>query len=119
MTATPHEQQPREPGVRYRQETRWRTVTTVIDGCRRPTKSPTSSTCRSPKDWETLVERGLFVWAVVLVAVAFVGTCASLGGLFSELLHPAWPTRWAWCSPGPGSAAWAWSGWTAVSTPPA
>ncbi|MGY3199782.1 hypothetical protein [Streptomyces sp. TE5632] len=89
MTDTPHEQQPREPGVRYRQETRWRTVTTVIDGVPSTHEEPYFVDVPiPPKDWETLVERGLFVWAVVLVAVAFAGTCASVGGLFSELLHP-------------------------------
>ncbi|MDI9836247.1 hypothetical protein [Streptomyces sp. KAU_LT] len=84
MTDTP---QHREPGVRYRREPRTRQVTTVIDGV----ESVHEETYYvdvpvPPRDWETLVERGLTVWAVVLVAVAMVGTCASVGGLFSELL---------------------------------
>lgn len=87
MTDTPQEQQPREPGVRYRRETRWRQVTTVIDGVPSTHEEPyVVEVPVPPKDWETLVERALAAWAAVLVIVAFIGTSASVGGLLDELL---------------------------------
>ncbi|WP_106518178.1 hypothetical protein, partial [Streptomyces sp. 111WW2] len=87
MTDTPHEQQPRQPGVRYRRETRWRTVATVIDGVPSTHEEPYEVDVPiPPKDWDDVIVRGVTGLAVVVTAFAFVGTSASVGGLLDRTL---------------------------------
>ncbi|MFD0209160.1 hypothetical protein ACFVH9_08480 [Streptomyces hirsutus] len=89
MTDTPHEQQPREPGVRYRRETRWRTVATVIDGVPSTHEEPYYVDVPvPPKDWDDVIVRGVTGLAVVVTVFAFVGTSASVGGLLDRTLNP-------------------------------
>lgn len=87
MTETPEAPQHREPGVRYRTETRTRTVTTVINGVASTHEEEYEVEVPiPPRDWETVVERALFGWACALIVAAFLGTSASVGGLLNELL---------------------------------
>jgi len=89
MTETPPEAPHyREPGVKYRRERRTRLVTTVIDGVESTHEEDYYVDVPvPPRDWETVVQRALFVWAGILTVAAFVGTCAAVGGLFAEKLH--------------------------------
>ena len=85
MTETP--QTYREPGVKYRREPRTRLVTTVIDGVESTHEEGYYIDVPvPPRDWETAVQRALFVWAGILTVTAFIGTCAAVGGLFAEKL---------------------------------
>ncbi|MFB7115581.1 hypothetical protein [Streptomyces sp. NPDC056291] len=87
MTETPEGPQYREPGVRYRRVKREYPVTTVIDG-----RESTHMEERwvdepvPPRDWDAIVLRGVIGLAVFLTVLAFIGTSASVGGLFEKKL---------------------------------
>ncbi|WP_051096351.1 hypothetical protein [Streptomyces sulphureus] len=86
---TPDAPQYREPGVKYRRVKKQRQVVTVIDGCESThTEDYYVQEPVPPKDWDTVILRGIIGLAAFLTIAAFIGTSASVGGLLSELLHP-------------------------------
>ncbi|WP_086728879.1 hypothetical protein [Streptomyces carpinensis] len=89
MSQTPETPQPRQPGVRYKKETRERPVTTVIDG-RASTRMVTEEVwvALPPRDWDEIIRRGAITVAVIVTLLAAAGTTASVGGLMSRMLHP-------------------------------
>ncbi|MFE0765410.1 DUF456 domain-containing protein [Streptomyces smyrnaeus] len=89
MPETPDAPQYQEPGVKYRRVKKKRQVVTVIDG-RESTHTEDYYVQEPvpPKDWDTVILRGIIGLATFLVVAAFIGTSAGVGGLLSELLHP-------------------------------
>ncbi|QKW06984.1 hypothetical protein HUT18_11810 [Streptomyces sp. NA04227] len=89
MPENPDAPQYQEPGVKYRRVKKQRQVVTVIDGRESThTEGYYVQEPVPPKDWETVVLRGVIGLAVFLTVAAFIGTSASVGGLLAELLHP-------------------------------
>ncbi len=88
-TPTPDEQQPRVPGVNYREEQRFRAETTVIDGVASTRQVPYEVLVPvPPRDWEAFILRGVTGSTIGVTVIAVVGTTASVGGLLTELVHP-------------------------------
>ncbi|MET8609746.1 hypothetical protein [Streptomyces misionensis] len=90
MSQTPETPQPRQPGVRYKKETRYREETTVIDGRASTRRVPyTAYVPVPPRDWDETIRRGVTGVAIAVTVLAAAGTTASIGGLLSRMLHPA------------------------------
>ncbi|MFF5968200.1 hypothetical protein ACFY64_31655 [Streptomyces collinus] len=86
MTETP-DQQPRIPGVRYRQVTAYRDETTVIGGIPSVRKVPyTTWEPVPPRDWEAIVLRGVTAVTLGITTLAVIATTASVGGLLARLI---------------------------------
>ena len=81
------DQQTRIPGVRYRKIVRSRIEATAINGIVTTREVPEPAwEPVPPRDWDEVILRGVTGLAVVLSAIAVVGTTASVGGLLHALL---------------------------------
>lgn len=80
-------EQPRIPGVRYRQVTRTRTETTVINGISSTREVPYEAwEPVPPREVDDLILRGVTVLTVLVTTVAVAGTTASVGGLLARMV---------------------------------
>ncbi|MEU9033806.1 hypothetical protein AB0D45_02660 [Streptomyces sp. NPDC048352] len=80
-----HEQQPRIPGRRYCEVTRYRTETTTINGISATEEVPyTTWEPVPPRDWDGMVIRGVTAGAVGVTLLATTSTAAAIGGLLDK-----------------------------------
>ncbi|MFG2404224.1 hypothetical protein ACGFR8_07770 [Streptomyces brevispora] len=81
------EQQPRVPGVRYQQVTRYRTETTTINGESESREVPyVAWEPVPPRDLDGLIIRGVTGVAIGVTALAVTSTAASIGGLLDKMV---------------------------------
>lgn len=82
-----HETDTRLPGVKYRRVTRYRDVTTVLEGIPSTRQVPYDAwEPVPPKEWDEAILRGVVTVAVLFTVIAVVATTASVGGLLSAMV---------------------------------